>query len=53
MCFLELLHVLCFLKAVGASTRIFDLLDRRSEIRDGKDTLDHLKGGLCCAVLQW
>ncbi len=53
MLFRTITYVLCFLNAVGASTRIFDLLDRRSEIRDGKDTLDHLKGGLCCAVLQW
>ena len=40
----------CFLhyctQAVGASTRIFELLDRVSEIRDGTDVLDHLKGGI-------
>ena len=37
--------VLC--QAVGASLRIFDLLDRIPQIKDGSQQLDNLKGEIC------
>lgn len=36
---------------MGASIRIFELLDRESEITDGDQVLETLKGGMC-TVLQ-
>ena len=33
-------------QAVGASVRIFELLDRVSEIKDGEQKLETLKGGM-------
>ena len=34
-----------FLQAVGASVRIFELLDRVSEIKDGSLVFEPFKGG--------
>ena len=34
-------------QAVGASLRIFDLLDRIPQIKDGSQQLDNLKGEIC------
>lgn len=37
--------LLISLKAVGASVRIFQLLDRVSEVPNGSDVADPFKGG--------
>lgn len=40
-------------KAVGASVRIFQLLDRVSEINDGDLVMETLKGGMYVYVNMW
>ena len=40
-----MLSSLC--QAVGASLRIFDLLDRIPRIKDGSEQLNSLKGEIC------
>ena len=41
-----LFYCYIFIQAVGASVRVFELLDRCNEIRDGEEILETLKGGI-------